>query len=84
MKMRINKYGELSLERAGKMEDQFCPYHQGRCSHVCPLFNLERTSEPHLGGTLIHITLFLCNSYKRKFNPDDVIDEREVQNEKQD
>jgi len=43
MKGKIDKYGALYIERAGKMKDQLCPYISERgspiaCCDECPLF----------------------------------------------
>jgi len=43
MKGKIDKYGALYIERAGKMKDQLCPYISEcgspiACGDECPLF----------------------------------------------
>jgi len=40
MKGKINSDGELSIERAGEMEIQYCVYREDiACGHHCPLFS---------------------------------------------
>ena len=51
MKGKIDKYGTLYIERAGKMKDQLCPYSSEcgspiACSDTCPLFG-EPTQLSH-------------------------------------
>lgn len=43
MKAKINKNGFLSLERAGLLKEQACPYTQaeGHCGDWCPLFYIN-------------------------------------------
>ena len=44
LKGKINQQGLLSIERAGQMKIQYCPYHPAglECGDWCPKFN-----EPH-------------------------------------
>jgi len=50
MKVKIDSYGYLHIERAGRMEGALCPLHLGgvQCGHWCVMFG-----EPVLyyGGT---------------------------------
>jgi hypothetical protein len=40
MKIKIDKMGQLEIERAGKMRGQVCPYSQQEayCGEWCPMF----------------------------------------------
>lgn len=70
MKIKIDKYGHLWLERAGVMRQQFCPYMPtaaGTCGDWCPLFGEPRgVSEPpdgHAPRYLLQIckTTYACD-----------------------
>jgi len=43
MKVKIDKNGYLSFERAGNMKLQACPFYKdsSACGDWCPLFNIE-------------------------------------------
>jgi hypothetical protein len=76
MKGKIDKYGTLYIERAGKMKDQLCPYASEcgspiPCSDTCPLFGEPRPET----GTASAI-LDLCQGKKLFF--DKFTDEREA------
>jgi hypothetical protein len=38
MNIKINKLGNLEIERAGKFQSQGCPHKGGNCGDWCPLF----------------------------------------------
>ena len=86
MKGKINKYGELHIERAGVWRVMICPHKSTSCTERCPLFGEPSTQTMKIaavdgeftdvyGETLLEI----CNN--RLFRFDEFTDEREVQDE---
>lgn len=79
MKGKINQLGNLCIERAGKMRDQYCPYARGsdfeyRCCDSCPLFGEPRTefvSGIKTGNIEIELS---CHGLRLSF--DEFVDER--------
>lgn len=58
MKIEIDKFGHLNLERGGKMKGQFCPHDRNlsnACGDWCPLFR-----EPDIGENIVEIGLCEC------------------------
>ena len=81
MKGKIDEDGNLYIERAGKMKQQFCPFDVKPCGDWCPLFGEPMdntmswtTVDGHIGG---HKTteLELC---RKKLYFDEFTDERET------
>ena len=58
IKVKINKNGNLSLNRAGELKLQYCPRHDGACGDHCPLFE-EPFEDSHTTGV---ITVCLCDT----------------------
>ena len=79
MKIKISRGGTLSLERAGKMVAQCCPFNtESFCDHLCPLFGepeFERTGKYRDRGT---VTIEICQGRKLVARIDDFTDERGV------
>jgi len=71
MKIQIDKYGQLSLERAGKMKGQVCPFASAEswCGDWCPHFG-----EPDKSGSLVII--HLCQNKLMRCDKPDFTDER--------
>lgn len=78
MKVKINEWGNLEIERAGKFKGQACPLtvdvssdgDSSPCGDWCPLFG-----EPYLDEENYHIVIDLCKDYL-SVHEDDFIDER--------
>jgi hypothetical protein len=76
MKIRINKYGHLEIERAGKFKSQHCPFiaditkYDSVCGDWCPLFK-----EPIIYNS-ISIYLKICCENSFTLSKEDFIDER--------
>ena len=58
IKVKISEDGNLSLNRAGKLKQQYCPRHEGTCGDHCPLFE-EPFEDSHTTGV---ITVCLCDT----------------------
>lgn len=70
MKIKIDKDGNLQIERAGKLKAQYCPHYEGSpCGDWCPKFR-----EPHYGQGDLRIEL--CGGNIWRVNPDNFTDER--------
>lgn len=65
MKIEICEKGHLSIERAGKMVAQGCPFDSSgvRCGHWCPFFGEPRMNGGCNGERRYEDSLTLCNSY---------------------
>ena len=78
MKIKIDNYGHLWIERAGKMKDMTCPFSydkdlqaaSSQCGDWCPLFDDSDITDPQEG-----LGLCLCHN---NFPNAVVIDERGV------
>ena len=67
MKIKIDKYGHLWLERAGVMKKQYCPHApdlQMCCGTWCPLFGEPTRHEWNAiaGGSEFTCELLLCQT----------------------
>ena len=81
MKIKLNVFGDLFIERKKTMKPQFCPYQwiiyeEGRpemtpCGEWCPLFNIEYDEKSN------NVMVTLCNSFY-EIDKEDLIDEREL------
>ena len=54
MKGKIDEDGNLYIERAGKMKQQFCPFDVKPCGDWCPLFG-EPEAEFGTKSVILHI-----------------------------
>jgi len=80
-KIKINKLGNLEIQRNGRWVEQVCPYNEGFCGEHCPLF-----SGPAFGDTVITYpdrtetfsSLHLCQPHRSiTFLQEEFVDERE-------
>ena len=83
MKIKIDKYGQLHLERAGKMQAVECPFMNKvdmndnvPCGDWCALFENPILEKDNSGGiTIMNMTVKLCRK-KYTCSAKDFTDER--------
>jgi len=83
MKIKIDRYGNLHIDRAGQMKRQYCPFvpsnvdgEQPPCGGWCPHF-----MEPHRSEGFVHLDLCFGTVWSVKI--ENFTDERKKQDQQQ-
>ena len=85
MKIKIDKYGLLWIEKLGRLREQVCPYRGNGwgCGDWCPHFFVKYSGETH--NCKRNVKLRLCNAAQYTVHSfvDEFIDERTHQSEEE-